>query len=387
MTVTLIILLIAVSLVAIISLMTAYSLRKSLKSIETGIREFGNGLLDKRIKIDSQTGNLAESFNQMAKNLSDQLSAVTTERNELEAVFSGMSDGVLVTDNDQKILAINSAGAALLNVELRTSIGRSIVEIIYNPELQQFIRDVLEKKQTLERDIVIYKDVKRYLQVHGAFVDTAGGPRAVTVLNDMTRLHQLENLRQEFVSNVSHELKTPITSIKGFVETLLDGAINEPQKSKEFLEIIAKHTDRLNSIIEDILSLSRVELESENQGIVTQTDSIEKVLMSAAAACEMKAAEKQIRINIDCDPSLTAKINAPLLEQAIINLIDNAIKYSDQQKTITVTGRQNANEVRLNVEDQGCGIAQEHLTRIFERFYVTDRGRSRNWAEPVWAWP
>jgi two-component system phosphate regulon sensor histidine kinase PhoR len=379
MTLIVLITAIAALLAAAISLAALYSLRKQIDSIKTGIMQFKDGRLDYRIPVpDSRkAAEPVQLLNKMAAALNERINSVTAQRNELEAVFSGMSEGVVVSDSRQQIIAINKAGASLLGVNAETSIGRGIQEIIYNPELQQLILNVLDKKQTLEKDIVIYKDGKQYLQVHGISVDTANGPRAVIVLSNMTRLHRLENLRQEFVSNVSHELKTPITSINGAVETLLDGALENPQKSRKFLEIIAKHTDRLNSLIEDLMSLSRIEQEIESRNITTEIDSINDVLTAAVAACQSKAAEKEIGISIDSDKTLTAPLNAPLLEQAVINLVDNAIKYSDPKTHIRIKAQRINDEVTISVADEGYGIAPEHLPRIFERFYVADKARSR----------
>jgi two-component system phosphate regulon sensor histidine kinase PhoR len=370
---------IAILCILLVILASGYHFRRPLAEIRAAVTQFAGGHLSYRIAApdSKQLAELAQTLNQMAASLDERLNTITTQKNGLEAVFSGMTEGVVVTDDRQCIIAINKAGASLLNVDAETAVGRGIKEIIYNPELQQLIVQVLGQKQILEKDIVIYKDKKRYLQVRGTAVDTSAGSRAVIVLSDMTRIHQLENIRREFVSNVSHELKTPITSIKGAVETLLDSAISDPYESKKFLEIIARHTSRLNAIIEDLLSLSRLEQEIESHRIVMEIESIKDVLTAAAAACRPKADEKQIHITADCDQTLAASINAPLLEQAVVNLIDNAIKYSDPKKNIVIRAQRIADEITISVTDEGCGIAQEHLARIFERFYVADKARSR----------
>jgi two-component system phosphate regulon sensor histidine kinase PhoR len=367
------------SAVIIISLVLSYRTRKSLESLQADIMQFANGRLDHHIAaIGSQKiGTLAETLNRMAATLNSQINSVTAQRNELEAVFSGMSEGVVVTDDRQRIIAINKAGASLLNVDAEATVGRGIAEIIYNPELHQLITDVFTQRTTIEKDIILYKDKKRHVQASGTAVDTASGNRVAIVLTDMTRIHQLENMRREFVSNVSHELKTPITSIKGFVETLLDGSIHSPEESKKFLEIIAKHTARLNGIIEDLLNLSRIEQEIESEHIIKNVGSIKNVLTAAAIACQSKAAEEQIAIIINCDDALAATINAPLLEQAVINLIDNAIKYSAPQKHIHLQAKRDNGNIIICVTDEGYGIAEEHLPRIFGRFYVADKARSR----------
>lgn len=370
---------ILVAAVMLIALTAIRSLRRQLDTIQAGITQFSRGNLEHRISLsDSRSlAVMTESLNEMAAVLDKRLDAVTSQRNELEAVFSGMSEGVIVTDERQRIIAINQAGASLLNVDAKDAVGRGIAEIIYNPELQQLIADVLAQRETIEKDIILYKDKKRHVRVSGTAVDTARGRRVVIVLTDMTRIYQLENMRREFVSNVSHELKTPITSIKGFVETLLDGSIHSPEESRKFLEIIAKHTARLNAIIEDLLNLSRIEQEIENEHIIKEIATIKNVMVAAATACQSKAAEKQISITIDSEETITTPINAQLLEQAFVNLIDNAIKYSDPHKTVAIKAYRSDGGIIIIVRDEGCGISAEHLPRIFERFYVADKARSR----------
>ena len=197
------------------------------------------------------------------------------------------------------------------------------------------------------------------------------------VLNDVTRLQRLEGVRRDFVANVSHELRTPITSIKGFIETLRDGAIRRPADAEKFLEIVAKQADRMNSIIEDLLLLSRVEQDTREAKVVLESTPIKGVILEAVQVCEPKAHAKDIRITVNCPDGLTARINPALLEQAIINLIDNAIKYSEPGCPVDVEAEEHASEVVIRVRDKGCGIEPEHLPRIFERFYRVDKARSR----------
>jgi signal transduction histidine kinase len=189
-------------------------------------------------------------------------------------------------------------------------------------------------------------------------------------------LNRLENIRRDFVANVSHELKTPITSIKGFVETLLDGAMDDPEEAERFLQIVSKHSNRLNAIIEDLLTLSRLEQDS-SEGIEMQSVALSGLIRSAAEVCAHRAEKKNITIKIECSDSLSATINPPLIEQALINLISNALKYSVDDKTVTVSAYTKQGGVILSVIDQGYGIEPEQLGRLFERFYRVDKGRSR----------
>jgi two-component system phosphate regulon sensor histidine kinase PhoR len=199
----------------------------------------------------------------------------------------------------------------------------------------------------------------------------------VVVLHDITQLRRLENVRRDFVANVSHELKTPITSIKGFVEALLEGGLSDTDQVTYYLSIVEKHADRLNAIIDDLLTLSRLEEDADRRRISLEEGFIRPVLESAIELSCIKAGDKELRLQLDCEEEIQTRISAPLLEQAVVNLIDNAIKYSEPEATVTVAATQDTSGVAITVRDTGCGIAQEHLSRLFERFYVVDRGRSR----------
>lgn len=200
---------------------------------------------------------------------------------------------------------------------------------------------------------------------------------AIIIFNDTKRFHRLENIRKDFVANVSHELKTPITSIKGFVETLLEGDLTNPAQTRQFLEVIAKNTHRLDAIIDDLLSLSRLEDGQSKRDIVFKTTYLKTILTNAIELSRIKAEQKQITINLNCTDDLKINANTLLLEQAVFNLIDNAIKYSDANKAIKLNARESEKELLISVEDNGNGIEQKHLSRIFERFYVVDKSRSR----------
>ncbi|OGP63333.1 MAG: hypothetical protein A2169_00875 [Deltaproteobacteria bacterium RBG_13_47_9] len=197
------------------------------------------------------------------------------------------------------------------------------------------------------------------------------------VISDMTRIRRLESLRRDFVANVSHELRTPITSIKGFVETLQEGAITEPKEAERFLQIIARHSDRLNAIVEDLLTLSSLEESSEQRKIAFEITPVQPVLASVIELSSVKAEEKNITIDLDCEKDIQAKINPALLEQAVLNLVDNAVKYSEAGSQIQIRVHKADERIAILVQDHGCGIAKRHQERIFERFYVVDKSRSR----------
>jgi len=274
---------------------------------------------------------------------------------------------------------MNQAAGQLLEIDPSSVHGRAIQEVVRNIDLLRFVARTLASMWPVEGDIILHNEGERFLQAHGTILrDTQGrGMGALIVLNDVTRLRRLENVRREFVANVVHEIRTPVTSIKGFSETLLDGALEDPKNAKQFLGVIARQTDRLNAIIEDILSLSRIEQEAENAEIVLREERLVDMLQVAIQLCETKAAAENVGINLVCEEDILARINPPLLEQAVVNLIDNAIKYSGQGSVIHIEAARKEAEIIISVRDEGCGIPEEHLPRLFERFYRVDKARSR----------
>jgi two-component system phosphate regulon sensor histidine kinase PhoR len=287
-------------------------------------------------------------------------------------------EGVLAIDPDERILKLNAAAASLLKVDAERAQGRSVYEVIRDANLLRFIGAVLASAQPLEEEIVLWDAGERFMQAHGTILrdENGRGIGALVVMNDVTRLRRLEAVRRDFVANVSHELKTPVTSIKGFVETLQDGAVDNPADARHFLEIIARHADRLNAIIDDLLLLSRVE-EAQAPELVLEPTPLCDVLLAAMQDCEDKAKEKRIPVSLTCPEGSVARINAPLLEQAVVNLLDNAIAYSEPERPVAIEVGETEDEKSIAVRDAGCGIAAEHLSRIFERFYRVDKGRSR----------
>ena len=354
----------------------------SLEIVTQGAQRFAEGNLGHKIPpTDSvETDQLAEMLNQMASQWDEKINPILIRRSEQEAVLSSMMEGVLAVDTEEKLISINQTAAKLFNVNPDQAQGRHIQEVVRNTLLYQFVLRALSSRQIVEDDIALRDDGgERLLQVRGTSLQDAQKKDfgALIVLNDVTRLRRLETVRRDFVANVSHELKTPITSIKGWVETLLDEGLKDSDQSMQFLRIIAKQANRLNAIIEDLLSLSRIEQETETAGIATEKANIREVIQAAVMVCNAKAVEKQLTIKIKCDDDKRADINPPLLEQALVNLIDNAIKYSEPAKAIHIEVAESKHDVVIGVKDEGCGIPEDHLPRLFERFYRVDKARSR----------
>ena len=321
---------------------------------------------------------LAASMNRMAAELDDEIKTIIGQRNELDAVLSSMVEGVLVFDTDERLVRFNREASRILNLDADKDRGRFVQESIRHAQLQKFVSQILDSGGLLEGEIEMHGTDIRILQAHGTVLrnDKGDSLGALVVLNDITSLRRLENIRRDFAANVSHELRTPITSIKGFVETLREGAAKKPEDAERFLSIIARQTDRLKLIIEDLLTLSKIE-ESEMSRIQLETYGIKKVIQDSIVSCQMNASAKGIEIELLCDDNLQARIDPYLLEQAIINLLDNAIKYSEKNGKVEISAASTSSEVSITIRDWGCGIEKRHLSRLFERFYTVDKARSR----------
>src|SRR6056297_3214954 len=354
---------------------------RPLERMRLGAENFARGDLSKRLRVEGvqEISALATAMNAMAAELNEKLKTVVRQHNEQKAVLASMVEGVLAVDTNERIIRINRAAAALLKVSAEEVHGRSIQEAIRKADLQRFVSRALSTRDPVEGDIVLRGSEDLYLQAHGSLLRGESGQEfgALIVLNDVTRLRRLENIRRDFVANVSHELKTPITTIKGFIETLQDGAIQDHQSAVQFLEIMMRQADRLNEIIDDLLILARVEQNSDQDELPLENLPLNPVIETAMQACAKMAAEKQITIESYCPPGLTAHINAPLLEQAVVNLLTNAIKYSPEQGKVLIETTRSEKDITISVRDWGCGIDKVHLPRLFERFYRADKARSR----------
>ena len=369
-------------LAAVISLGVSRHISRPLEVMKKAAEEFARGGIPGKIPVTGslEIAGLAEALNQMARQLDYRIRRITEERNEREAVLFSMVEGVFAVDTAERFISMNQAAARLIGVDARSSKRKSVQEVVRNNELQQFVKKALASREVVEADFVLSGSQERNLQARGTVLKDASDNRigALIVLNDVTRLRRLENMRRDFVANVSHEIKTPITAVKGFVDTLMKGAINNQKDAFRFLDIIGRQVDRLNAIVDDLLSLSKLEQDPDQFVIQMEEVALKSVLQSAIQACSSRAAKQDAVIELVCDETLRAKVNAHLLEQAVVNLVDNAVKYSGPEKRVEVVGEQHKGEIIIRVRDFGCGISKEHLPRLFERFYRVDQARSRD---------
>lgn len=367
---------------AVMSWLVARYFSRPLMEIRQGVSQFTAGDFTHKLLISGpqQMVDLADAMNRMGGQAHNSMQAVIRQRNELKAVFFSMSTGVLVFDMDEKFISVNQAGANLINVDVDAVAGKHLLEVIRNSKLQQFVTQTLSSRKIVEGEFAL-TDIngERYFQVHGVRLQAVGEQASggLVVISDITRLLRLEKVRRDFVANVSHELKTPITAIQGFVETLLDGAKDDPKIAERFLNIINRQTNRLHAIVENLLVLSKIEQKTKNNEINLTSHRLKDLLLTAIQFCAVQAVEKNMDIVVKCPDTLHVAINQPLFVQAIINLIDNGIKYSPAKSRLTVKARQDGAAVIIEVRDNGVGIAKKHHPRIFERFYRVDPARSR----------
>ncbi|HUA68864.1 MAG TPA: ATP-binding protein [Candidatus Saccharimonadales bacterium] len=297
-------------------------------------------------------------------------------RAQQQVLFNSMLEGLLLLDRNRRIYLANRAFKNLfgLKTELR---GKTVMEALRVHELAALIERVEGDGQVFDYELKLPELSERWLQVNAAAIFNSTGEREGTILvfHDLTRLKQLERTREEFVANVSHELRTPLSLIKGYVETLLDGARNNPEVAERFLRIIERNAQRLDLLIQDLLTISalesgRVKL---NLQLVALRPLVEKVLTDLKKPSGVKG------VNLINElPDFMVNGDASRLEQVLANLVDNAIKYGRAQGTVTVGGRKTGEDnIEIFVQDDGPGIPPESLDRIFERFYRVDKARSR----------
>jgi two-component system, OmpR family, phosphate regulon sensor histidine kinase PhoR len=335
---------------------------------------------------------LARTFNHMSERLSSQFAQLDEERQQLRAILSGMIEGVVALDARQRILFANERALTLLDLTGQAVIGRKLWEVVRQRGLTELVRKALAETEPCREELTWSGPSARNLTAHAARLQGNVARGAVLVLHDTTELRRLERLRQDFVANVSHELKTPLSVIQACVETLLDGAVDDSQHRGQFLERIADQGHRLHSLILDLLSLARIE--SGAEAFVFQPI----VLSDAVVACLerhwARAEGKHQTLEVDFDGHArnfnhTANgvlaVAAPVIAwadeeamgQILDNLVDNALKYTPEGGRIRVRCWTEGEQTSLDVEDTGIGIPERDLPRIFERFYRVDKARSR----------
>lgn len=326
---------------------------------------------------NDEISDLAKAVNFMSEQIQVRMQEVVKAKSRLEAVFLSMVEGVMVVNPDGRIMLINETLKKILRVDHQAQ-GRKPLEVIRNIEVHQIVEDVLKTSSGVNgRELVFLLPEEKILRVCAAPVLSDGKIEGVVlVFHDITDLRRLEKVRKDFVANVSHEFRTPVTSIKGYAETLLDGAMDDEQNAKDFLKIIYSESDRLVKLVDDLLVLARYE--SGQFALNPQFSDVQKVLGWVLSGLAIQVKQSQVAVTSKIPEGLArVKIDESSLAQVLLNLIENAVKYNNPRGEVTISASEKSDGVEILVADTGLGIPAEDLPRIFERFYRVDKAHSR----------
>jgi two-component system phosphate regulon sensor histidine kinase PhoR len=365
-------------LALLLSYVTARAVTRPLHDMSQIAERMAQGDFSRKTIVRSrdEVGQLATTLNEMALQLDRTIHEITTERDRLRGVLSGMREGVMLTDKEGRIVLTNDA---LLNLFRITSPieGRTAIETIRDAKLHGAIEKALKNKQEVIEEIELAVPKERILYIH---VVPLGLPPNLTgtvvVLHDVTQLKRLEKVRKDFVANVSHELNTPLAAIKGYAETLLDKALDDTETARKFLKIIFNHGERMSKLVSDLLALSK--LESDTYAPLFGSQNVHNVVSSIIETFKDALEKKKLSYHVDIPPDLPlVKADEKGLEQVVLNLLDNAVKFTPEGGTITITAYEEERAIKIAVSDTGIGIPINEIPRVFERFYRVDRDRSR----------
>ena len=353
--------------------------RKHLRRIIAVLEEVEKGNLQQRISIYSKgaLGRLAQVIDRVLSGLSFRINALNREAIQGKAILTSMVEGVIAIDKDARILSLNPTAREIFNIKEQDAEGRLFLEVIRNNDISEIIQRVLKNGEPVSSELSLVLPVQKTFKINAAAIfEESAVAGCVLVIHDITQMRRLERVRSDFVANVSHELKTPLTSIKGFVETLLEGAIDDKENNREFLRVIQEHTHRLENLINDLLDLASL----EERGIVlnTQEFNIKELVDKVLADFEGQLKNKEIEAGNELPGNLIVKADKDRIEQVFTNLIDNAVKFNRSKGTIKIYAEETADsKIKFTVKDTGFGIPVKDIPRIFERFYRVDKARSR----------
>ncbi|MDP4106920.1 MAG: ATP-binding protein [Bacillota bacterium] len=362
-----------------IKIKTKYS--KPIEVAAAVAMELSKGNYRARTSVEEmdEMGTLNSSINILARNLEEMVKAKEMQQDRLSVLIENMGAGLILIDSRGYINLINKGYKEIFSVDPQDYLNRLYYEVIEYQDVRRLIEEIFITEQNVSKQMLLPLGIeRRYFEVYGVpIIGTNNVWKGVLlVFHDITDIKKLENMRKDFVANVSHELKTPVTSIKGFSETLLDGAMNDQKALKEFLNIILKESDRLQSLINDLLELSKIEKQDFKLNI-SQFD-ILLTLKDVITLLTNKAAEKNITFQLNCTKAeVVLEADMHRIKQVFINLIGNAISYTPKDGHVIINVQEIDNTVRLSIKDTGIGIEKHEIPRIFERFYRVDRARSR----------
>ncbi len=313
---------------------------------------------------------------QELETVSRRAEALEKEISSFRGILGSMIEGVIAMDKDTRVVSTNPAIEKIFNVSREGARGKLFLEVIPNNDILEIISSVLEKKEVISKELTLVWPLQRTFQINASPIlgkDSVNG--CLLVIHDISQIRRLERVRSDFVANVSHELKTPLTSILGFVETLLEGALEDKENSRQFLKIIAEHAKRLDNLTNDLLSLSF--LESQQAQLKKEKLSLQELTDKVLSGFRSQLKKKQIEARNRLPSGFIVSADKNKIEQVLTNLIDNAIKFNKEKGWINIDLQDAYHGIKILVEDSGQGIPEKDIPRIFERFYRVDKARSR----------
>lgn len=343
--------------------------------------DIARGNYSQRVKIHSkdELGQLSETFNKMAVALEKTVIDLTDKNIKVNTIMNSMKEGIIAVDRGNKVILVNSIACEMFGIENRHKImGNNIMQATRNNKINNFLKKTIEENTSMTDEINIGAE-KKILRIYTNPIKSknkssmnSGG---IVIIQDITNIKRLEKMRTKFVSNVTHELKTPLTSIRGFVETLRSGALNDKKVAGKFLQIIDIEADRLYNLINDILNLSEIETKKEDNDI--QICNLKSIINEILPILQKTCEKNNVEIIEKIEEGIEVPVNKNRIKQMLINLIDNAVKYNKKKGSVTLKAFKSEGKVVIQIIDTGIGIPAEHLPRVFERFYRVDKGRSR----------
>ena len=363
------------------ALLVARRISGPIRAVSEAAGDIARGDYARRVPIqsDDEIADLGRSFNEMATRLEDEVTTIRRDQRELRAILRGMTEGVLAIDNEERVVLMNEAACEILEIEEHRALKRPIWEAIRVPAIAATLQAAVKKQKTQSSKVRLPRGATdRIVNLHASpLVGEADAKRgAVIVLEDATERERVEAIRRDFIANASHELKTPIASVRGMVETILDDDEMDVAMRQRFLERVLNQTTRLGDIVQEMLALSR--LEAEGSRVATKALDARNALRGVAEDVMPLAKERgiQLDVTIPSEPCLVMA-EPEALRRIVGNLLDNAVKYADVNGTVEMHARHEGDELLIEVSDDGPGIPTEKHHRIFERFYRVDESRSR----------